>query len=110
MSHIVMPGSPMCPLCFKKMREVFTDRGHLFVCTEAECMISISSQDPAVGKWYEPSEPPLCPKDGTPMRLFFRVYDGFIKAQCPTCRKQGKITQVMKGKVEHMDPRWSAEV
>lgn len=114
MSNIIMPGAPECPLCYKRMREIVTPRGSVFVCTELECMISISANDPAVGKWRECEERmPPCPKHGVPMRAFFRALDGYKKVQCPICRKEGKLCQVESGKVRDMSPRaaqaWSVD-
>lgn len=112
--NIIMPGAPECPLCYKKMREVLTAKGVIFVCTEVECMISINKHDPAVGKWREAEERmPPCPKHGGHMRAFFRLVDGYMKVQCPVCRKEGKLCQVETGKVKDMSPKdaqaWSVD-
>lgn len=110
-----MPGAPMCPLCYKRMRIVDTKKGSFYVCMDTDCMVSINTKDPAIDRWAKiqdapkdaGSDTPTCPRCGTIMRIFFRIWDGYIKAQCPKCRKEGKIVQVQKGKVEHLDPRWS---
>jgi hypothetical protein len=96
------------------MRDIFTAKGTIYACTKPECMISISKYDPACGKWRECEERmPPCPKHGVPMRAFFRASDGFKKLQCPECRKEGKMTQVMTGKVSDMGPQdaqtWSVD-
>lgn len=107
-----MPGAPYCPLCDKRMREILTPRGGMYTCLSAECMLSISVHDPAVGRWADAKMPP-CPRCATPMRAFFRILDGFKKIQCPKCRKEGKLSQVMVGKVIDMPPQqqqnWSVD-
>lgn len=104
---IIVSGPPECPLCLKPMREFITAQGLIYACLDIECMVSINSKDPACGKWRDNPEAfkdVVCPKDGTQMRIFFRAVDGFMKCQCPKCRQEGKITQVVKGRVEDHNP------
>ena len=77
---IIMVGAPHCPLCDKKMREVFTRKGMVYVCGEIDCMISIHAKDPCIQKWQEVRlmDCQFCKK---PMPTFFRK-DGFMKAKC----------------------------
>jgi hypothetical protein len=107
MTNLIIKGPPDCPLCLRRMREVIVDRKQvMYVCTEAECMISINSRDPAVGKWdMSKDRMPPCPIHGVPLRVFFRMLDGFIKGQCPSCRKEGRICQIVTGKVKELGPQ-----
>lgn len=112
--NIFMPGPPECPLCYKQMKEIIMRKGTIYACMDKDCMISIRKTDPACGRWRDSEERmPPCPKHGTPMRAFFRIQDGFKKIQCPKCRAEGKISQVMVGKVEDMPPNqqqaWSVD-
>lgn len=77
---IIMVGAPYCPLCDKKMREIFTRKGMVYVCGEIDCMISIYAKDPCIEKWrtVEAMKCQFCAK---PMKMFFRS-DGFLKAVC----------------------------
>jgi hypothetical protein len=108
MGNILIPGNPECPLCLKRMREVYDKHGKLFVCTGINCMISIRAADPAINNW-KLKTPPDCTICGKPMRAFFRVLDRFLKCQCPHCLAKGKLVQVTRGEVKHMDPRWSVD-
>jgi hypothetical protein len=96
------------------MQELVTPKGIVYACFDPDCMVSISKHDLACGKWRQCEERmPPCPKHGTPMRAFFRASDGFKKVQCGQCRKEGKMTQVMSGKVCDMPPHqqqnWSID-
>jgi len=99
MGNIIIPGNPTCPLCLARMREVIQNkRGKVerfWSCTGVDCMISINIKDPAVNKW-DIENPPQCVRCGTPMRVFFRCLDKYMKCQCPKCKKAGKITQVVR--------------
>ena len=111
MSTIIMPGAPFCPLCGKRMREIYTSVGLVYACLDELCNISINAKDPCVNKWGrvgKQEKPPVCPRCGTTLVHFFRS-DRFVKSQCPKCRKEGRLVQVMKGKVEHMGDKWFAE-
>ena len=105
--RIIIEGPPECPLCFKRMTEIITRRATIYACLDKECMISINAKDPVCGKWRDNPEAfkdVICPRDGTQMRVFFRAIDGFMKCQCPKCRQEGRITQVVKGRVEDHNP------
>ena len=77
---IIMVGAPYCPLCDKRMREIFIRKGMVYVCGEIDCMISIHAKDPCIQKWRTVS-PMLCQFCQKPMKMFFRK-DGFMKAWC----------------------------
>lgn len=110
MVEIFMKGPPECPLCYKRMREIITRKGTFYVCTTDTCMVSINKLDPACGRWreFETNKSCLCPRDGTPMRAFFRALDNYKKVQCPKCKAEGRISQVEVGKVSDMAPNSDA--
>jgi hypothetical protein len=98
---IIMVGAPYCPLCDKRMREIFTRKGMVYSCTEIDCMVSIRAKDPAITRWRT-VDAMRCQFCSKPMRMFFRS-DGFLKAWCkdeshhPYC--------IMRG-----DPKYMGEV
>lgn len=99
----IFKGPPNCPLCDKKMREVWTKRGLFYVCTEEFCMISIRKDDPCCGHWRdnEKTSAPDCPLCGKKMRMFFRA-DKFAKVQCRG--PAHKLVQVMRGCADDLPP------
>jgi len=96
---------PECPLCDRKMREIFTKvKGklcHVWACTQPDCMVWIDVQDPCVGKWQDipKKDRPKCPLCGDPLNYFFRS-DKFIKMQCPSNTKKHNFFQILRGRVE----------
>jgi predicted RNA-binding Zn-ribbon protein involved in translation (DUF1610 family) len=113
MSNLIIPSNPNCPLCGKKMKILQTMNKRtgtverFFNCFDAECMVSINALDPAVNNW-KLKNAPKCTVCGADMKIFFRTFDKYMKAQCPKCRKKGKLVQVVREPVAHNDPRWSA--
>lgn len=99
----VTGGPPECPLCGKKMREVFTGKGMYYFCPEEFCMISIKKTDPCCGRWLETwkERAPKCPLCGNPMRWFYR-FDGFMKCQCRN--KAHQLVQVARGHANELPP------
>lgn len=108
MSNIILPGNPECPLCLKQMKKVRSPNGTFLVCLGDNCMISINTIDPAINNWKLKTAP-FCTVCGKPMRAFFRTMDRYLKCQCPNCLAKGKLVQIVRGEVKHMDPNWSVE-
>lgn len=98
---IIMVGAPYCPLCDKRMREVFTRKGIVYICSETDCMVSIHAKDPSIAKWREVPHMKcqFCKKD---MPHFFRK-DGFLKAWCKD--KSHAPYSIMRG-----DPKYMGQV
>jgi hypothetical protein len=94
---------PVCPLCEKRMTEVFTPKGVFYVCVREFCMISIRKDDPCAGKWLEkwPENAPKCPLCQRPMRWFYRV-DGFMKCQCRNT--DHRLIQIARGHADELSP------
>jgi len=95
---IIMIGAPYCPLCDKRMREIFTRKGMIYVCEEIDCMVSIHAKDPCIQKWRSVS-PLTCQFCSKPMKMFFRS-DGFLKAICRD--KSHKSYSIMRGDPKYM--------
>jgi hypothetical protein len=100
MTRIIVAGSPYCPLCGNRMREIITPKGTNYVCLEEWCMISIHKGDPLINKWAD-MEKPLCQFCHKPMKLFVRM-DRFIKLQCRD--KSHRFYQIMKGDASDLPP------
>jgi len=98
---IIMVGAPYCPLCDKKMREIFTRKGMAYVCGEIDCMISIYAKDPCIQRWRNVS-PMTCQFCAKPMKMFFRS-DGFLKAICKD--ESHHAYSIMRG-----DPKYMGKV
>lgn len=111
MSNIITPRqAPECPLCGTTMRTLYTPKGKFYACLMSECMISINAKDLAVNKWDAMKDKPTCPQCGGQMKVFFRIADNYIKAQCPKCRAKGKVVMVERGKVLSPTPdSWSID-
>ena len=106
-TRIIMAGGPpYCPLCDKRMREThFVDPrtkrvSTFYICTRADCMVSINKKDPSIKKWRT-IDAPECQFCHNPMRMFFRQ-DKFIKLQC--WDKSHRPYQIMRGNAEAMPP------
>jgi hypothetical protein len=95
---IIIAGAPHCPLCDRRMREIFTRKGMVYICPEIDCMISIYAKDPCIEKWRT-VKPMLCQFCKKPMKMFFRS-DGFMKMQC--WDKSHNPYQVMRGDPKYM--------
>jgi len=96
-----MVGVPYCPLCDKKMREVFTRKGMVYSCTEIDCMVSIRAKDPCIQRWRT-VDAMRCQFCAKPMKMFFRS-DGFLKAKCED--KSHHPYSIMRG-----DPKFMGKV
>ena len=84
---------PECPLCDKRMREIYHGPHRFFVCLETECMISINANDPCINRWSL-IEKPKCQLCGNPMRVFVRK-DKVVIMQCRD--KSHRMYQVARG-------------
>lgn len=108
MAHIFVPKNfihPECPLCDRKMQEIYTDKGKFWACLNTDCMIWIKDTDPLLNRWKEFSEEtwPRCPLCKEKMRVFMRA-DKYLKAQCPKNNRYHRFFQVEKGKIENLPP------
>lgn len=100
MTLIIMPGPPYCPLCGKRMREIWRRDKCYFICSERDCMISIAKKDPCIRKWDEVT-PMKCQFCGKPMKMFFRS-DGFMKTICRD--RSHHPYSIMRGDPKYMGP------
>lgn len=100
MASIIIPGPPFCPLCGKRMREIWTRDQCYFVCTQIDCMVSIAKNDPCIKHWrtVSPIKCQLCAK---PMKMFFRS-DGFCKMVCRD--RSHNPNSIMRGDPKYMGP------
>lgn len=115
---IIMVGAPYCPLCDKRMREIFVNKGattrfaphegkKVYICSELDCMVSISVKDPCIEKWRETTAPKcntLLPGEGCgkPVKMFFRS-DGFVKMVCKN-KSHHHPYSIMRGDPKYMGP------
>ena len=97
-------GPPDCPLCDKKMREVWHGKHRFFVCTEAMCMISVNANDPCIDQWEKlnsKDHAPKCQLCGEPMKVFVRK-DKLVIMQCRN--KAHRTYQVARGDARALPP------
>ena len=97
-------GPPDCPLCGKKMREVWYGKHRFFVCTEAFCMISVNANDPCIDQWEKlnsAAHAPKCQLCGEPMKVFIRK-DRLVIMQCRN--KVHRMYQVARGDARALPP------
>lgn len=99
---IISNDAPQCPLCGKRMKEVFHRGVFYYTCLEEYCMISIRKDDPCCGRWNEkPENAPTCPICKRPMKMFFRI-DKFMIVQCRN--KEHQLVQIARGDASHLPP------
>lgn len=106
-------GPPDCPLCLKKMREVYygaksgphkKDAHKFYICTEELCMISVNANDPCITKWSmlnSADQAPKCQLCKKPMRVFVRK-DKLVIMQCRD--KSHHMYQIARGDARALPP------
>ena len=97
-------GVPNCPLCGKKMREVWYKTHKMYTCTEELCMISVNANDPCIAKWpmlNSADQAPKCQLCKKPMRVFVRK-DRLVIMQCRDTSHH--MYQVARGDARALPP------